>query len=200
MRRNSVVAWCAAVVVCGLIGATAYAAAKAQVGKAAPDFALKDQTGKEVKLADLRGKIVVLEWFNAGCPVTQRHHVDTPTMKNTYNKYKGQDVVWLAICSQAGSSVESNAKDAQRLGVVFPVLDDSSGKIGRAYGATNTPHMFVIDKNGVLAYAGAIDDDPQGSKSNATNYVAKAVEELLSGTTVTTPQTKAYGCGIRYAN
>jgi peroxiredoxin len=184
----------------GLAAALAYAASKAEVGKPAPDFALKDQTGREVKLSELRGKVVVLEWFNAGCPVTVRHHATTPTMKTTFNKYKEQGVVWLAICSQAGSSTESNAKAAQKLSVVTPILDDSAGTVGRAYGARTTPHMFIIDRNGVLAYAGAIDDDPQGNKANATNYVAKALDELLSGTTVTTSQTKPYGCGISYAN
>jgi len=189
-----------AAVVVGLSTALVYAAAQAAIGKPAPDFALKDQNGNEVKLSELRGKIVVLEWFNAGCPVTQRHHVNKPTMKETYQKYKDQGVVWLAICSQDGSSIQANAKAAQKLGVVTPILDDSAGKVGRAYGATRTPHMFIIDRNGVLAYAGAIDNDEVGGKADATNYVAKAIDELLAGTTVTTAQTKAYGCGIKYAN
>src|SRR5688572_16825356 len=153
--RNKLTAVCTVLLVAGLTTALAYAAGAA-IGKPAPDFTLKDQTGKEVKLAEFKGKVVVLEWYNPNCPVTVKHHVDTPTMKNTFNKYKDKGVVWLAICSQSGSSVETNAAGAKKLGTVTPVLDDSAGKVGRAYGATNTPHMFIIDKNGVLAYAGAI--------------------------------------------
>lgn len=200
MRRNRLIGVSMVVAICSLAASLVFAAAQAQIGKPAPDFTLKDQAGKEVKLSDLRGKIVVLEWFNAGCPVTQRHHsAKSPTMKTTAEKYSDKGVVWLAVHSNSDGSVERNADAARELGVAYPILDDSTGKVGRAYGATATPHMFIIDKNGVLAYAGAIDDDPQGGKAHATNYIVKALDELLAGTTVTTPRTRAYGCGIKYA-
>ena len=201
MRPNRLIGVSMVVAICSLTTALAYATVTAEIGKPAPDFTLKDQAGKEVSLSELRGKIVVLEWFNAGCPVTQRHHsAKSPTMKTTANRYEDKSVVWLAVHSNSDGSVERNAQAARKLGVAYPILDDSAGKIGRAYGAKATPHMFIIDKNGLLAYAGGIDDDPQGGKADATNYVAQALDELLAGTTVTTPKTRAYGCGIKYSN
>jgi peroxiredoxin len=201
MRPSRIATFASLLAVGGLTTAIALAAATAEIGKPAPEFALKDQSGKEVKLSDLRGKIVVLEWFNGGCPVTVRHHSPaTPTMRATAQKYQDKGVVWLAICSQRGSTAQGNAEYAQKFGVPYAILDDSSGKVGKAYGATNTPHMFIIDAKGTLAYAGAIDDNPNGNKPDPKNYVAQALDELLAGTTVTQPKTKAYGCGISYAN
>ncbi len=173
----------------------------AEVGKAAPDFTLKDQTGKDVKLSELKGKIVVLEWFNVGCPVTQRHHSPaSPTMKTTAARYKDKGVVWLAVCSNSDGSTAANAQAAQQLKVESLILDDSTGKVGKAYGARTTPHMFVINAQGVLAYDGGIDDNPTGGNSRPTNFVAKALDELLAGSAVSSPKTKPYGCGIKYGN
>lgn len=172
----------------------------AEIGKAAPSFKLKDQNGKDVSLADYKGKVVVLEWFCATCPAVQRHYAnDTQTMKKLAKKYSDKGVVWLAINSSSGVDAAANKKAAEKMGVSYSILDDSSGAIGKAYGAKTTPHMFVVDKAGLLAYSGAIDDDSAGTKGDkAKNYVDAAVGELLAGSTVTTPKTNSYGCGVKY--
>jgi peroxiredoxin len=175
-------------------------AAKATIGKAAPDFSLQDQNGKTVKLSDYKGKIVVLEWFNQGCPYVVRHY-KAKTMTSTADKYKGQDVVWLAINTTAGKSAEDNKTSAEAWSISYPILSDTSSAVAQQYGAKTTPHMFVIDKEGKLIYNGAIDDDSSadGTKGDkATNYVAKALDEVLAGKPVSTPETKPYGCGVKY--
>jgi peroxiredoxin len=175
------------------------AASGAQVGAPAPQFSLPDQTGKTVSLADQSGKIVVLEWFNEGCPIVQRHY-QADTMNKLANKYGPQGVVWLAVNSTSGSTNDSNAKAASQWKMDRPILNDAEGTVGHLYGATNTPHMYIIDKDGKLAYAGAIDNDPNGKKTDGkVNYVEKALDELLAGNSVSQPQTKAYGCGVHYA-
>lgn len=190
--KRSKLALCAVMLVATLTAALALAAT--EIGQAAPAFTLKDQSGKEVKLADLKDKIVVLEWFNPGCPVTQRHHSDkTPTMRTLANGYKDKGVVWLGVCTGNGATAETVTK----MKVPYQVLNDSAGAAAKAFGARTTPHMFIIDAKGNLAYNGAIDDDAAGSSANPTNYVAKALDELLAGKTVTTSQTKPYGCGVR---
>jgi peroxiredoxin len=173
-------------------------AAEPNIGERAPSFELKDQNGNTVSLDQFKEKIVVLEWFNEGCPVTKRHHTaPEKTMSTLAAKYKDREVVWLAINSTRSANVDKNKKAADRFGVEYPILDDSAGKVGKAYGARCTPHMFVIDARGMLAYNGAIDNEGRGGKS--VNYVGQAVDELLAGKSVTTPQTKPYGCGISYA-
>ena len=172
----------------------------AKVGEAAPDFSLQDQNGKTVKLSDFKGKVVVLEWFNQKCPYVVRHY-KTKTMINTADKYKGQDVVWLAVNTTAGISAEDNKTTAETWGISYPILSDTSSSVAQAYGAKSTPHMFIIDKEGKLAYKGAIDDDSsmEGTKGDkATNYVAKALDEILAGKPVSTPETKQYGCNVKY--
>jgi peroxiredoxin len=176
------------------------ASTTAQIGKAAPDFSLQDQNGKTVKLSDYKGKIVVLEWFNQGCPYVVRHY-KAKTMTSTADKYKGQDVVWLAINTTAGKSAEDNKTSAEAWSISYPILSDTSSAVAQQYGAKTTPHMFVIDKEGKLIYNGAIDDDSSadGTKGDkATNYVAKALDEVLAGKPVSTPETKPYGCGVKY--
>ena len=175
-------------------------AAKATIGKAAPEFSLQDQNGKTVKLSDYKGKIVVLEWFNQGCPYVVRHY-KAKTMTSTADKYKGQDVVWLAINTTAGKTAEDNKTSAEAWSISYPILSDTSSSVAQQYGAKTTPHMFVIDKEGKLVYNGAIDDDSSadGTKGDkATNYVAKALDEVLAGKPVSTPETKPYGCGVKY--
>ena len=174
--------------------------AKATIGKAAPDFTLKDQDGKTVKLADLKGKVVVLEWFNQGCPYVVKHYKTTKTMNATADKYKDKDVVWLAI-NTTGKTDAENKETAQAWNITRPILNDTTTSVAQAYGAKATPHMYVIDKEGKLAYMGAIDDDPSESAEKgdkAVNYVAKALDEVLAGKPVSTPETKAYGCGVKY--
>jgi len=170
----------------------------AQVGAKAPLFSLPDQTGKMVNLADYSGKLVVLEWWNNECPVVQRHYKDN-AMNNLAKKYADKDVVWLAINSTNGKTNEDNKSAAQQMNMDRPVLNDASGDIGHMYGATNTPGMYVIDKQGNLAYMGAIDDNPSGKKATAKNYVAQALDELISGQSVSESHTKQYGCSIKYA-
>jgi peroxiredoxin len=170
----------------------------ATIGAAAPDFSLQDQSGKTVKLSDYKGKIVVLEWFNQGCPYVVRHY-KAKTMTTTADKYKGQDVVWLAVNTTQGKSAEDNKASAEAWGISYPILSDTSSSVAQAYGAKTTPHMFIIDKEGKLAYKGAIDDDSSADGGKASkNYVATALDELLAGKPVSTSETKAYGCGVKY--
>jgi len=187
---------------------TAPAAGSAAVGKAAPDFTLKDLDGREVSLASFRGKVVVLEWFNPGCPFVKASH-KKGSLKGTAKKYAAQGVVWLAINSAAqgkqGSDPSANSEAAKTFGLEHPILRDEAGAVGRAYGATNTPNMFVIDKNGVLVYAGAIDNSPDGegeapTSGSLVNYVEAALEDLAAGRPVKTPVTKPYGCSVKYAS
>ena len=175
-------------------------AAKATIGKPAPEFSLQDQNGKTVKLSDYKGKVVVLEWFNQGCPYVVRHY-KTKTMTSTADKYKDQDVVWLAINTTADKTAEDNKTSAEAWSISYPILSDKTSQVAQAYGAKTTPHMFIIDKEGKLVYNGAIDDDSSadGTKGDkATNYVAKALDEVLAGKPVSTPETKPYGCGVKY--
>ena len=180
----------------------------AAVGKSAPDFTLKDLDGHEVSLASFRGKVVVLEWFNPGCPFVKASHTKG-SLKTTAKKHAGEGVVWLAINSSAqgkqGSDPAANRDAAKTFTLEHPILRDETGAVGHAYGATNTPNMFVIDKNGVLVYAGAIDNSPDGEGEAPTsgtlvNYVDAALEDLAAGRPVKTPVTKPYGCSVKYAS
>jgi peroxiredoxin len=171
----------------------------------APDFTLTDLDGKDHKLSDYTkaGKIVVLEWFNPGCPFVVRHHEQKTTMKDTYAKYKDKDVVWIAINSGApgkqGTGKERNAKAVKNWGIAYPLCLDEDGKVGKLYGATTTPHMFVIGKNGAIVYEGAIDDDKRGKKDSPTNYVDAALAATVAGTKVTDTAARPYGCSVKYA-
>ncbi len=174
----------------------------AEIGKPAPDFTLKDTEGKEVKLSSFKGKIVVLEWTNHECPIVKFHHGDHDTMLKTLEGVKGKDVVWLAIdsshfCQDKVESIKGWAKSKK---LPYPILLDPSGATGHAFGAKNTPHMFIIDKDGNLAYAGAIDDNrkTEQGKANVKNYVAEALASLISGQTVAVKTTDAYGCSVKY--
>lgn len=174
------------------------AAAKAKIGEAAPAFTLKDTDGNDVSLSDHQGKLIVLEWFNPDCPVVVRWYEDGG-MNKVYDKYKDKDVVWLAINTTAGHTVEADKKAMEKWSIARPVLNDADGKVGRMYGAKTTPHMYIIDKEGRLAYAGGIDDDPSGRKGDkAVNYVSKALDELLAGESVSTPESTPYGCNVKY--
>lgn len=182
-----------------LVAVPVSAGDKAEVGKAAPDFTLKGVDGKEVKLSDLKGKIVVLEWINHECPVVNRCH-KAGTMKDTIAKFEDKPVVWLAIDSShfAEDKLETIKEwtDAQKIDYAY--LLDAPGKVGKAYDAKTTPHMFVIDQKGILAYAGAIDNDPYGNEPNKINYVEQAIQALIDGSTVATTTTKSYGCTVKY--
>lgn len=173
--------------------------AHAEVGKPAPDFTLKDAEGREHKLSDQKGNVVVLEWTNHECPVVNRYHT-SKTIKETMAKFEGKPVTWWAIDSShfCNDKVEGIREWSKSEGVTYPILLDAPGKVGHLYGAKTTPHMFVIDKNGVLAYMGSVDDDKHGDKEDARNYVAEAVTSLLEGSTVAVGETKPFGCSVKY--
>jgi len=169
------------------------------IGSPAPDFTLSDLDGNSVALAALKGKIVVLEWANPNCPFSRRH-AQAHTMQATADRHP--EVVWLAINSTRPDHGDHLQPPAYRAflaenGIRYPVLEDPSGDVGRAYGATTTPDMYVIDAAGNLAYAGAIDDDPRGRHAT-TNYVEAALDALAAGREPEPAATKPYGCTVKY--
>jgi peroxiredoxin len=172
---------------------------QAKVGKPAPEFTLKNVDGKEFSLSQFKGKIVVLEWTNHECPVVNRCH-GANVMSKTMNKFKGKPVEWVAIDSSSfcAEKIESIKNWTAKQKITYPYLLDAAGKVGHFFGAKTTPHMFVIDKNGVLAYSGAIDNNPYGKEENVTNYVEQTINSLLNGSTVVTKTTKPYGCSVKY--
>jgi peroxiredoxin len=175
-------------------------AGTAQVGETAPDFTLYDHEGNPVTLSELQGKIVVLEWTNPDCPFVKRHYKsDAMTMVNIANDYAEKDVVWLSINSTHYFSRDKNVEWVSSKELSYPVLSDVAGDVGRLYGAKTTPHMYVIDTEGTLAYAGAIDNDQRGTIKEPTNYVRAALDALIAGEAIESPQTKPYGCSVKYA-
>jgi len=174
-------------------------------GQPAPDFTLTDTAGKSVKLSDLKGKTVVLEWVNPDCPYVQKHY-DSANMPGLQKEYAGK-VTWLAINSTREG--HSEFKTPQQMtawmkqtgGAPAATLLDRDSRVGKLYGATNTPQMFVIDSKGTVVYSGAIDDkrstNPADVKT-AKNYVRVALEESLAGKPVSTASTTPYGCTVKY--
>jgi peroxiredoxin len=186
---------------------TASAPPPAAAAGEAPDFELADLDGTKHTLSALRGKRVVLEWFNPGCPFVKHSHTKG-SLKDFHQKAIDKGVVWLAINSSAagreGHGLEANKAAKEKFAMRYPVLLDPDGKVGHAYGATNTPHMFVIDEKGTLVYKGAIDNSPDGEGESPTdgkliNYVEQALDDLAAGRPVKTRETKAYGCSVKYA-
>lgn len=182
------------------------AAEPAQLGATAPDFTLPDLDGSSVSLSQYRGKTVVLEWFNPGCPFVQKSH-GVGSLKGLAAK-NGESVVWLAINSSApgkqGHGVETNKKAVQEFGITYPVLLDEDGSVGKRYGAERTPHLYVIDPTGKLVYKGAIDNSPDGENKSPVggtlvNHVADALSDVAGGVPVRTSETTAYGCTVKYA-
>lgn len=176
----------------------------AKVGEKAPDFTLKDTDGKEHRLSDYTkdGKIVVLEWFNPGCPFIQLHHEKQTTFVDLYKDFKDKNVVVLAVNS-TNSGNRDFGKDAEakkKWKIDYPILLDTNGKVGHMYGAKTTPHTFVIDKKGMQAYSGAIDNDPRNQKTgeDKVNYVRAALADLKAGKKVAKSDTKPYGCSVKY--
>lgn len=192
-----------ALALCALMISSAYAV---DTGTTAPDFSLAAASGKTVKLSDFKGKTVVLEWLNHGCPFVRKHY-DSGNMQSLQRTYTGKGVVWLSIISSAeGKQGHVDAKGAAADKVsnkssATDILLDPTGTVGKTYEAKTTPHMYVINPQGVLVYQGAIDDkasaDPADVKS-AKNYVAAALDATLSGKTVAIGSTKSYGCGVKY--
>ena len=182
--------------------------ANVQTEKPVPDFNLLNSFGEEVKLSEFRGQTVILEWTNHGCPFVAKHY-KTNNMQNTQTAAKEANVVWLSIISSApgtqGFVTNEEANELTKSRNAFPshVLQDTEGAVGKAYGAKTTPHMYLIDKAGILKYQGAIDD--AGGRgfmfkdlSEAKNYIISALIELNKGTEITDPITKPYGCSVKY--
>lgn len=201
-----------------IIGATALAAAiatmpiaaegkeTATVGEAAPGFTLTDVNGKSHSLSDLKGKFVVLEWVNFGCPFVRKHY-DSGNMQKLQKTYREKGVVWLSICSSAPGKqgyfdrpdLLERVKDERSNAAAY--LVDAEGTVGHLYGAQTTPHMFLIGPDGKLLYAGGIDDTPSTKTEDiatAKNYVAQGLEAALDGKPVLVKTSRPYGCSVKY--
>lgn len=181
--------------------------ASATIGQSAPAFTAMDTSGKPVSLADFKGKHVVLEWVNPGCPYVQKHY-DSQNMQGTQAEATAKGVVWLAVNSTAADHGDYKAPAALaqwmqgQKAKATSTLMDADGKLGRAYGARSTPHMYIVNPAGTLVYAGAIDSKPTSNPADiatATNHVKVALNESLAGKPVSVPSTRAYGCSVKYS-
>ena len=168
-------------------------------GQQVPDFTLSSTDGLRYQLSSYQGKVVVLEWFNPGCPFvkyTYEHSLTTTTANNN------PDVVWLAINSSApnkqGHGLETNIEAKKTWNIPYPILLDENGGVGKLFDAKTTPHMFVIDQKGVLVYQGALDDSPMGRGGKRTSYVENVLESLKKGTPIEVGKSQAYGCSVKY--
>ena len=185
------------------IGVGAWAA---EVGQPAPAFSLTDSTGTARSLADFHGAFVVLEWFNKDCPFVRKHY-DSGNMQRLQEAYTAKGVVWLTVVSSAPGKQgyvtpeQANAVIRERGAHQTALLLDPDGAVGRRYGAKTTPHLFIINPEGVLIYAGAIDSIPstdQADLGGAENYVRQALDEAMTGHPVSIPETPSYGCSVKY--
>ena len=183
-----------------------FAADSPAVGTNAPDFSLTDSKGKTQSVSQYKGKYVVLEWFNPECPFVKKHY-GSGNMQKLQAEFTGKGVVWLTIDSSATdkegylTAEQANAKMAEWKTKQTALVLDPDGKAGQSYGAKNTPHMFVINPEGKIVYEGAIDSKATPNPADitsATNYVKVALDESLSGKTVSTANTKPYGCSVKY--
>lgn len=184
------------------------AMAAPQIGEMAPDFVGTDTKGQQVRLSDLRGKTVILEWTNDGCPYVQKHY-DTGNMQTLQKETTNQGIVWLSIISSAPGTqghvepAQADQLTSSRDAAPSAVVLDPEGAIGRLYDARVTPHMYIITPDGKLAYQGAIDDKPTARDADvetANNYVRKALELIAAGKPVDPAVTRAYGCSIKYSS
>ena len=194
-----------------LIGSHAFvepAFAQANLGSAAPAFALTDSNGRARTLNEFKGKTVVLEWTNHQCPYVGKHYRGN-NMQALQKKWTGQGVVWLSVISSAPgeeghvASQQANQLTSERNAAPSAVLLDPKGSTGRAYGARTTPHMYIINGAGVLVYMGGIDDQPTARVEDlkvAKNYVDQALTEIAQGKPVSANRSRAYGCSVKYAS
>ena len=182
--------------------------AEMKVGAQAPAFSAVNSAGKTVNLSDYRGKTVVLEWTNDGCPYVRKHY-GSGNMQALQKKWTDQGVVWLSVISSPpgeqgfADGTRANSLTTERKAVPTAVLLDPRQQVAKAFGATATPHMYIIKPDGVLAYAGAIDDKPTSRPADikdAKNYVDEALAELKAGKPVSNPATRAYGCVVKYSS
>jgi len=180
----------------------------AKVGEAAPDFTATASNGKTLRLSDYRGKYVVLEWHNNGCPYVGKHY-KSGNMQRLQKEWTGRGVVWFTVISSApgkqGYVTASDENDylAKMQAAPTAALLDPDGTIGHLYSAKTSPHMIVINPQGVVIYDGAIDDKPTTDLSDvpgATNYVSLALEEAMAGKPIETPTTRPYGCSVKYSD
>lgn len=193
--------------VLAVLAAVVFQLSAADTGAPAPAFSnVKDINGKSHNLADYKGKTVVLEWVNYDCPFVKKHY-SSNNMQDLQRKYTAKGIVWLSVNSSAPgkegnySIAEWKQKSAERKVAANAILLDPSGKVGKAYGAKTTPHMYIIDGAGVLQYQGAIDSTRSTDAADiktSQNYVATALDELAAGKPVSTKETKAYGCSVKY--
>ena len=177
-----------------------------KIGDPAPGFTAVDSNGKQQRLSDYKGKFVVLEWHNQGCPYTRKHY-ESGNMQRLQKEWTEKGVVWLTVISSApgtqGFVTPSQENDYLKTMKAAPtaVLMDPGGSLGHLYAAKTTPQMFVIDPNGMLVYSGAIDDHPtsdQGDIPNSKNYVSLALQQAMGGKPVTEAATRPYGCSVKY--
>ena len=179
-----------------------------EIGEKAPQFKLKGHDGKTYELEKFKGKFVVLEWFNEGCPFVRKHY-DSQNMQKLQKQYTAKNnVVWLSIVSsvkgkQGFLADESEAKKTYEKEVsrATALLLDHSGKVGSSYSAVTTPHMYLIGPEGKLLYQGAIDSIPSANREDikkATNYIQSALEMALAGEPIKVAKTKPYGCSVKY--
>jgi peroxiredoxin len=210
-RRSFLTRTAAGVVLAGtasaLLPARTVWAAVAKVGEPAPAFTVNATSGSPVSLASYKGKVVVLEWTNHDCPYVRKHY-ETGNMQGLQREATGQGVVWLTLISSSEGTQgyvtppQADELTTSRKAAPSAVLLDTKGVAGKAYGATNTPHMYVVDKAGILVYAGAIDDRPTSRRADvqgANNYVRAALDAVAAGQPVKTPATRAYGCTVKYS-
>jgi peroxiredoxin len=185
-----------------------FASAQALIGAAAPAFTLTDSNGRTLSLADFKGKTVVLEWTSHECPYVGKHYRGN-NMQALQKKWTGQGVVWLSVISSAPgqpghvSPQQANKLTVDREAAPTAVLFDPTGKVGHAYGARTTPHMYVINSEGALVYKGGIDDQPTARLQDlkgARNFVDQALSEISQGKPVSVTASRAYGCSIKYGS
>ena len=183
-----------------------FAQAQVNTGAEAPEFTLTDINGTSHKLSDFRGKTVVLEWINHGCPFVVKHYKEGH-MQALQREATGNGVVWLSICSSApGKQGHYSAEDwkkvnAEKNGAATAILMDEDGTVGKLYGAKTTPHMYVIDAEGKLVYQGAIDSNKSTNPADiegSENYVRAALADIAAGRLVATATTTPYGCSVKY--
>ena len=191
-----------------LLALATWVHADAEIGKPAPAFTLPTCESKSVSLSDYKGKVVVLEWTNYGCPFVMKHY-GSGNMQKLQADAAAKGVVWLSICSSApgkqGHAAPADALKAcsEKNSAATAYLIDESGATGHAYGAKRTPEMYVINVDGILVYHGAIDDKKSADPADiakAKNLVAAAIDETVAGKPVSIPETEAYGCSIKYGN
>src|SRR5438128_11203138 len=193
-------------VLTSLIATAVFALEPPPVGSAAPDFSLADAKGQTHSLSQYKGKYVVLEWFNPECPFVKKHY-GTGNMQNRQKEYTDKGVVCLTIDSNApGTQGNLTPEEHDRVATSWKthetaLLLDPDGKAGQAYGAKNTPNMVIVNPDGKIIYHGAIDSKATPNPSDipsSTNYVKAALDQSLAGKSVSTPETKPYGCSVKY--